>query len=170
MYSNTVLAAISAGVAVAGMKTSLSNICIHLFSRINNRFLTTASSAANAASGASNSAGIHLVQESAEKNNNYQSKAYNYEHVGELEIGEESEYERILREERHATSSNEGRQMTNNLSQIVEEEEGSPIMTTNVLVTNNDVDFDFDLVERNDFVFMVYDDARESISSINIKK
>ena len=60
--------------------------------------------------------------------------------------------------------------MTNNLSQIVEEEEGSPIMTTNVLVTNNDVDFDFDLVERNDFVFMVYDDASESISSINIKK
>ena len=152
------------------MKTSLSNICIHLFSRINNRFLTTASSAANAASGASNSAGIHLVQESAEKNNNYYVKSH--EHVGELEIGEESEYERMLREERNATSSSEGRQMTNNISQIVEEEEeqGSPIMTTNVLVTNNDVDFDFDLVERNDFVFMVYDDARESISSINIKK
>ena len=87
-----------------------------------------------------------------------------------MEIGEESEYERMLREERNATSSSEGRQMTNNLSQIVEEEEGSPIMTTNVLVTNNDVDFDFDLVERNDFVFMVYDDANESISSINIKK
>jgi len=110
------------------------------------------------------------MQESAEKNNNYQTKVYKYEHVGDLEIGEESEYERILREERDAKSSSQGRQLTNNLSQIVEEEEGSPIMTTNILVTNNDVDFDFDLVERNDFVFMVYDDARESISSINIKK